>query len=678
MLNKKLDHLRDLSSGGKALLGLILCLGTLVAYLGVWKNGFVNYDDTIYLTENPFLRSGLTLESLRWAFTSTYANFWHPLTWLSHLFDVELFALKPGPHHLVNLLIHAVNGLLLFVVLARMTGAWWRSAVVAALFLVHPLHVESVAWAAERKDTLSTLFWLLTMGAYLWYVQCPRVGRYLLVAASFICGLLAKPMLVVLPCALLLLDVWPLQRFPANGGNKAGFGQQCITMRPLWEKIPLLLLSAVFSAVAIAAQESGGAVGSLANYPLLTRLGNALTSYVAYIGKMVWPAGLAVHYPYPESLSLWPVAGAGLLLTVVTIAVWRMRRSEPYLAVGWFWYLGTLVPVIGLVQVGSHAMADRYTYIPLIGLFIMLVWGLDRFADQRPSGRTLQVFGWGAILLFLIVLTRVQVGYWYDSRTLFTHALQVTRNNYKAYNNLGTELLARGELSAAAEQFVAALSVAPDNAELNYNYGLTLLRQERSAEAEIYLARALQRNPQIYQAHRDLGNIYLATGRVAAAEAHLAEAVKLRGFDISLRNSLGNTLVVLGRPAEALPHYAEALRYQPNSYEVHYNLALALADLGRGEEAVEHYTEALRFQPYNPMTHNNLANALAQLGYVQEALAHYREAMRIKPDFIDPYLNMAMVLERLGQYQAAREGLATALRLQPGNEKVLRRLQALP
>jgi tetratricopeptide (TPR) repeat protein len=426
------------------LLGAALALLTLAAYLPALHNGFVNLDDGFYVTGNPQVQKGITRASAAWALTANVANNWHPLTLLSHQLDCQLFGLDPAGHHATSLLLHLANTLLLFAVLRGMTGALWRSAAVAALFAVHPAHVESVAWVAERKDVLSALFWILAMAAWTGYARRPSPGRYLLAALMMILGLMAKPMVVTLPFALLLLDVWPLERH--------GLGWR----RLIAEKLPLLALSAAASLVTLRYQRTSLAPLDLVPWSL--RLANAAVSYAAYLGKLLLPRNLAVFYPIPLAIPAWQVAAATVLLAALTaLAVWKARRA-PWLLVGWLWFLGTLVPVIGLVQVGRQAMADRYTYIPSIGLFVAIVWGIAALARER---RAILSMAAAAAILALAAGTWMQAGYWRDSVALYRHALAVTRGNYVAHVGLAKALTAKRDWTGAAEQYRAALALRP-------------------------------------------------------------------------------------------------------------------------------------------------------------------------------------------------------------------------
>ncbi len=509
------NNLRNLKSeirniNPDILICLFLVIATLAVYWQVRNHEFVAYDDGLYVTENPYVRAGLTSESILWAFTATHANNWHPLTWLSHMLDVELYGMNPGQHLMTNVLFHIANTLLLFLTLSRMTGqgipltpSLWQSAFVAALFALHPLHVESVAWVAERKDVLSTFFWMLTMLSYAWYVERPGIDRYLPVFLFFMLGLMAKPMLVTLPFVLFLLDCWPLNRFHKDSGiwefrnSKINFSvPQFLSSSVFLEKIPLLILTAASSVVTYLAQQSVAA--SLEVCPFHIRIANALVSYISYIGKMICPVHLALLYPHPRTFPGWQVAGAFFLLALITFLIIRNIRQRPWLAVGWLWYLGTLVPVIGLVQVGLQGMADRYTYIPLIGLFIMIAWGIPELLSPIRIRGWRYKKKWGAVfavilILILMAATRMQVRYWKDSVTLFEHSLDVTTDNGAVHCVLGTLFLSRGNPGKAVEHYSEGLRLGPDHALLVHNnLGVALFQKGRVDEAIFHFKKALQ------------------------------------------------------------------------------------------------------------------------------------------------------------------------------------------
>ncbi len=551
---------------------LLLALLTVGAFLPVLDNGFVGFDDDPYIVENPRVRAGLTWEGLRWAFASFgHASNWHPLTWLSHMLDVQLFGLDPRGHHLSSLLLHLANALLLFGVLRAATGAAWRSFLVSSLFAVHPLHVESVAWAAERKDLLSTFFGLLAVAAYLRAVRRRDAGSFALCVGAFALGLLAKPMLVTLPFVLLLLDWWPLGRLAPSA--RASAGGRPLFWRPLLEKIPLLALSAASSVVTWLVQERVRAAWTLEALPPATRLANALGAYFTYLRKAAWPADLAVFYPLaPAGPPARETALLAALFVAVCVAVVALRRRGPYAPVGWFWYLGTLVPVIGLLQVGRQAMADRYTYLPLTGLFIVVAWSLPDLVPRRHRGALLAVPA-AAALLLLAGLTRQQARHWRDSTALFEHSLAVTGDNVLARSNLLNQLAAQGRHAEVVERLSASLRADP-----------------RSVMTRINLAGALYRSGALDRA------VGLYREVIAEGPAHP-----------EVYNNLGCALFAQGKVEESVRAWREALRIDPRHVSAHFNLAQVLEKRGARAEAGRHYREALRLQPDHPGARLGLA-----------------------------------------------------------------------
>jgi tetratricopeptide (TPR) repeat protein len=542
---------------------VVSILSVLVTSL-YWQVGefaFVNIDDIQYVYKNSPVLQGLTKESVAWAFTTFDAANWHPLTWLSHMADVESFGLDAGWHHRVNLLLHLLNTALLFLVLQRMTGGLWQSAFVAALFGVHPLHVESVAWVAERKDLLSTLFWILTMGAYVRYVRSPGAGRYVLVAACFASGLMCKPMLVTMPFALLLLDWWPLGRL---GGGPISPKE---VFRLFREKIPLVVLSAASCAITYVAQVEGGAVKLLGVVPTGLRVSNAIVSYARYLVKTVWPASLAVFYPHPASLHAgipaWQVAGAALLLAGCSILALRQCRCRSYLAVGWFWYLGTLVPVIGLVQVGGQAFADRYTYVPLIGIFLIVAWGIpEALGGWRHRKAALAVASVAAVAVFSAA-TWNQAGTWRNDFTLNGQALRVTEKNWLAWNNLGVAFEKAGRPDQAIAYYREAVRIRPDYSYAWYN----------------------------------LGSIYGNIGQQRQAIASYRETVKADPEFADAWNNMGAAYSILGQYQEAIVSYREAVRVRPDYANAWYNLGLVYVLLNRPEMALDISRQLRRIDP---------------------------------------------------------------------------------
>jgi tetratricopeptide (TPR) repeat protein len=601
---------------------LLLALLTVCALGNVSGYDFVNYDDPDYATENPRVQAGLTRESVVWAFTTTRAGNWHPLTWLSLELDQQLYGLQPASFHRTNLILHVINTLLLFLCLRRMTGLVGRSAVVAALFAVHPLHVESVAWVSERKDVLSTLFWMLTMLAYAWYVERPGWGRYLPVLAAFALGLMAKPMLVTLPCVLLLLDYWPLGRlrFPISN-----------LRFQILEKLPLFALSAASCAVTLVAQQN--ALSSFAQIPLQSRLVNALRSYAEYVGKMFYPLRLAVLYPYPRSWPAWELIASGLLLLAVTGLAVRTARRWPYFLVGWLWYLGTLVPVIGLVQVGKQQMADRYTYVPLIGLFLILVWGIGDALARRPGGKALSVALTALVLLACLVLTWHQAGTWRDSESLWTNALAVTTGNSDACISVGSIRESQGKPGEAIALYRKALEYAPDDAIAHHHLGLALARQGKEQEAVAHLNAALRLDPRQSRAHLiGRGEALMQLGKLDEAQEMYERALREDPNDVTLHVNLGAICFKRGDLDGAARHFGAALKIDPNLTQAHNNLGSVLVQQGQVGAAVEHFAAALRADPRNAVAHCNLGEALARLGKNDEAAREFRDALRLQPD----------------------------------------------
>jgi tetratricopeptide (TPR) repeat protein len=560
-----------------ALICLALAILTIITFWSLKDCGFINLDDNIYVYKNAYVQSGLNWNSISQAFSSELAEkggFWHPVTWLSLMLDYQIFGLNPHGYHLRNLLFHVMNTILLFLVLHRMTKTLWASAFVACLFAIHPLHVESVAWIAERKDVLSTLFWMLTMGAYSYYVEHPGLRRYFFVLLFFILGLMAKPMLVTLPFVLLLLDYWPLQRFKAikpdhkiqpevsklltsdkqkrkSKKNNAVALKETLEIKKstdpeykwsliyplLWEKVPLFILAILSSIVTYLAEQKAGAVKSIEAYPLVVRIGNAFVSYIAYIGKMIWPSNLAVYYPHPGLLVPWQVIGSVLLLITITLTVFWMVKRFPYLATGWLWYIGTLVPVIGIVQVGGHAMADRYTYIPLIGLFIMAAWGVPEILKKWNYRKEILWTSSTLSILCLCIITWTQVGYWQNSITLFNHTLKVTDNNSLIYNNRGVSYKDLGNYKQAIEDYDRAIEIKPYYAE----------------------------------AYNNRGNAYNGLGHYRQAIEDLNGAIEIKPYYAEAYNNRGNAYAGLGNYRQAIEDYGRAIEINPGHAELYFN-----------------------------------------------------------------------------------------------------------
>jgi tetratricopeptide (TPR) repeat protein len=604
---------------------ILICLGLAAITFGAFGracvNGFVDLDDPVYVTENRAVQSGLNIASIGWAFTAGHASNWHPLTWVSLELDHQFFGLKPWGYHLTSVLLHAVSSVLLFLALWRMTGALWRSAAVAALFAWHPLHVESVAWVAERKDVLCGLFWMLTLLEYTRYVKAPGISGYLLVTLWYVAALLSKPMAVTLPFVLLLLDYWPLRRFRFAGREeplpigkrKLNGGATIVSWRRLIvEKLPWIGLAAASSAVTLYVQDISGAVRSFAHLPLQERVTNALAALFVYTRKVFFPFDLAAFYPYHHSSRILCEAGLGtaLLMVFCWYALKELHR-RPYIAVGGLWYLGTLVPVIGLVQVGNQALADRYTYIPLIGLFIILAWGLYDVSQGWAHRTGCLVSVATAALLVCLATTWIQIGYWHDERTLWEHAFRVTSDNYVAHNNRG----------------------------------VALLREAQTLSGPARLE------------------------KLAGAERHLAEAVHIEPAYAKAQTNLATIFDQEGNADKAMRALAASLRLDPNQEWANYLMATLLAKQGRLDYAVEHFQAALALNPKNAQAHNELGKVLARQEKLDGATEQFREAVRLEPEVAEGYYNLALVEDKQGKYKRAIGPYRETIRLEPGNIK---------
>jgi tetratricopeptide (TPR) repeat protein len=676
---------------------------------------FVNYDDNKYVYENPQVIHGLNLKGIEWAFTHSMMGNWHPLTVMSHMLDCQFYGLNAGGHHLTSLLLHAATAILLFLVLRGMTGALWRSAFVAAVFAIHPLRVESVAWVAERKDVLSGLFFMLTLGAYVWYVEKSKVQSpkskvyYGLTLLFFVLGLMCKPMLVTVPFVLLLLDYWPLGRvtrlhcasarqasdqwrvtrfrIPApqlpgatkrSEGGSTPWRDEAKRRRLnhlLLEKLPLLGLATASCVVTIFAQTKAIQSFELISLPL--RAGNASISYVLYLGQMFWPSGLAVLYPFAAG----NVRVSGVVLSLVLLAgistgVFILRRQRPYFLTGWLWYLIMLVPVIGIVQVGSQARADRYTYLPQIGLYLLLTWTA---ADLCAGWRYRRVvLGGGAtiILIALIFCARAQTAYWRNSESLWTHALVCMSDNFIGQNGLGNALLKKGSVDEAIAHYQKALQIKPDNAEVCYNLGNALLKKGNVDEAIAHYQTALQIKPDYVEAHNNLGKALFKKGNVDEAIAHYQTALQIKPDNAEIRNNLAvalakahgdyaNTLVQMGRDDEAMVEFRKALELFPDFADARHGLAVILLHKGQVDEAIAQFREIWKQYPDEAMASFDLGNAYFQKGQLDETVAFYQRALQIKPDDVSTLNNLGMALLTKGMVDEAVVQFRAALALQP-------------
>jgi protein O-mannosyl-transferase len=662
---------------------LLLAALTLLCYWPVLSHQFVCLDDEHYLFDSGYVAKGLTWSGVVWSLQTGYFCNWHPLTWLSYMLDAQIYGMSPGGFHLTNLLFHIANSVLLFFFLKSMTQRLWPSALVAALFAWHPLHVESVAWVSERKDVLSTFFFLLTLFSYFRYVKereiSPPVPNhalrfYLLSLLLFILALASKQMVITLPCVLLLLDFWPLQRISLST-RRDSVSSALVLLR---EKLPFFALAFAAGAVAFAMQKAGGSVSSFEAIPMRLRIANSLFAYVAYLSNTFWPANLCAVYPLSSHFRLIGVLAAAILLGAVSaLFVFRIRQN-PFLVVGWLWFVGTLAPVIGLIQVGSQSRADRYMYIPAIGLSIALIWGIDALFDSWPRRFQLLAIPSIAGLAACLVCTRVQVGYWHDSERLSRHAIAAVPNNYLGYNVLGKALHDLGRKEEAIRALNEAIRLVPEFPEAQYNLGTSLLAEGKLQEALPHLKKAVEGTPNNANARANLGNVYLKMDKLAQATAEyasaavlapdnpvflqvlgsallrqskwseaatvLTEALKLDPKNADANRNFGIALVNQGKRAEAIRYFSEAVRIQPGNSDMRFNLGLALLEENQPRQAAEQFIECLRINSNETRSHYRLAVALSQQHKTRDAIFHYHEALRLTPEFPDALNELARLL----------------------------------
>lgn len=592
-------NIPQIANKNKLGITLFLIIVFVAVFIRTISFQFVNLDDFDYITQNIHVTGGITRENILWAFTTFHAANWHPVTWISHMIDCQIYNLSPWGHHLTNVLLHAVNTALLFLLLSRLSGALWKSALVATLFSIHPLHVESVAWVSERKDVLSTMFLLLTLICYINYVQCHKIKYYYLAIIAFSFGLMAKPMLVTVPFLLLLVDYWPLGRFTEQKASAVdsvtgqALAKSCSIWLILKEKFPFLILSAISCVITLLAQSSL-AVITLEELPLSSRIANAVVSYMNYIGKMLWPMNLSAYYPFQRAIPSWKVACAIFLLVSISFISLNKIRRYPYLAIGWFWYIGTLIPVIGIVQVGAQSMADRYTYIPLIGLFIAIVWGGGELAANFPQTRLILATSSTILILILAILSYRQISYWKDTETLFRHAIEVTRDNWFAHTFLGIALDVKGKYDEALPHLVRAAQLNPQYSRARYGLGVSLRRLGRLDEAILNYRVAVQFEPGFDAARNNLATALVDKGNVDEAIGLLLQLVKMQPNNALYRSNLANAFDKKGLLAEALVQYLEALRIAPSSASTHNNLGSIYYRMGRLDDAKSHLLNAIR------------------------------------------------------------------------------------
>jgi len=698
----------------------LLALITLAVYLPLIEARFITFDDISYLTDNPKVRAGLTWDGVRWAFTQSHAANWHPLSWLSHMLDCQLYGLKPAGHHLTSLLFHTANTLLLFALLKRLTGAFWRSAFVAALFALHPLHVESVAWVAERKDVLSTFFFLLTLLAYGRYAaksegRNPKaegnpkleireagagshrptarstfhVSRFTFHASRFYAlsllffalGLMSKPMLVTVPFVLLLLDYWPLGRLQLSTLNPQPStpSRAASIWRLVVEKIPFLVLSVASCVVTMIAQHKGGALASLEGesaVSLESRLINVPISYVWYLAKTLWPSDLAVIYPYARE---WPLPrvllSTAVLVALTGAALWQARR-RPYTLAGWLWYLGTLVPVIGLVKVGVQSIADRYMYIPSIGLFVIVAWGVaDLTAGWTHRAVPLAVAA-TAVLTACALGAGAQLLYWLDAESLFRHTLAVTQNNYLACNNLGSYFAQQSQPELAKKYYRSAIAIAPNYIGARNNLGAMLVNQQKYDEAIATLEEALRADPQSADLESNLGAALSRAGKAQQAMDHLRNAIRLRPEYALAHYNLGNALLEQNQLAEAAAEFRLTVKLNPYYADARNNLALSLAKQGKPDEAMAEFKRALALQPGLAPAYYGLGEVLVDQGKLDEAVVQFHEVLRLQPNYQPAWVQAGLARARQGMPAEAAEAFSSALRIKPDDAEVHCRLAA--
>ncbi len=669
--------MKGLSDKNKAILiCVLLASAVFAAYWRVLWCDFVNFDDPIYVTENEHIRTGFSPDNVKWALTVGKVSYWHPLTWFSHILDCQLYGLAPGLHHLTSLLIHSASSVLLFLLLRRMTGAVWRSAFVAALFALHPVNVDSVAWISQRKNVLSTFLWLLTLWAYTDYARRGGFWRYLISLLLFGAGLLAKPMLVTVPFVMLLLDYWPFERFgpgrflaeeektvksAAKTGGRAG-----PILLLVAEKMPFFALSAISVYLSSLSVQRLGITLSTELVPMKLRLSNALVSYVGYIGTMFVPRRLAVFYPYPRTIPLAQSIGVlALLVCMSVVFIWILRRRR-YIAVGWLWYLGTLVPAVGLIQAGLWpAMADRWAYVPLIGLFVIVAWGVcDLTARWRRRELTL-AFAAVICIAALMLGTSQQLRHWKNGFTLFTRALDVTDNNHIAHLNLGNAMLKEQRVDEAIGHYVKAIEIYPRYAEAHYNLGIALGMQKRYDMAINAYRLALQIMPEHTKARFQMANILTQTGQIDEAIVQYEKVVTQGPDDMEVLNNFSLALSKKGRLDEAIQYYYRCLEIAPDSVEVLNNLGIALGDKKQFKQATANFEKALSLNPDFAETYHNYAYVLKQMGELDKAAEYYAKVLELNPDDAEAYDGVGLVLAEKKDYDQAVESYEKAVHLNP-------------
>ena len=607
---------------------------------------FVNYDDEVYVYDNAKVAAGLSPHNILWAFTHTVCANWHPLTVISHMLDCQLYGLKPAGHHFTNVLLHTIAVILLFLVLRQMTGGLWRSALVAALFAIHPLHVESVAWISERKDVLSAVFFMLMLGAYTRYIRALSLTSYLFVLLFFAFGLMSKPILVTAPFVLLLLDYWPLKRFvsetPGKLGHRNRTESRANIQRIFLEKIPLLFLSFASCAATVLAQRHF--IDPIDRLSFAERLGNAAVAIIVYLRQLVWPSGLSIFYPHPRhGLSAVQVSMAPLSLLALSAAAFIYRRKHPYFPTGWFWFLGMLVPVSGIVQVGTQAHADRYTYLPQIGLYILVTWFIADIVSSWRHQRVLLSTAMVSSIVILMWPAWKQTSHWRDSRTLWTHALAVNPENDTAHNGLCNLALRQNRFEEAVFHARKALQVRPDSADAHSNLGLALLGTGQKAEALIEFRKVIETSPARPRVHYNLATLLLDSGRIEEAIAEFQKELQIQPEFVDAQNNLGIALEQKGALDDAVTCFQKAIELDPRRPKTHYNLATVFLRQGQFDHAIAHLEKELLINPASAEAHNDLGIAWSQKGRINEAIGEWQKTLDLQPHNLSAYCNLVWV-----------------------------------
>ena len=648
------------------LISLLLVLITVFVYWQVINFDFINYDDNDYVYQNPHVQDGITYDSIIWAFTTGHSSNWHPVTWLSHMMDCQIFGLWAGGHHLTSLFFHIMNSILLFFVFRKMTGNKWQSAFVATLFALHPLHVQSVAWVSERKDVLSAFFWMLTLWAYVRYVRQSGWLRYMLILFFYILGLMSKPMVMTLPFVLLLLDYWPLNRFRLDGSQKNLRTKIAGLLR---EKTPMFLMTAASAQITLYAQQKGDSVQPLSALPLDERLANALISYVNYIIKFLYPIKLAIFYPYPNGIPGWVLIASAAILLAFSWAAIKLRNQKPYFLVGWFWFLGTLIPVIGLVQVGMQSMADRYMYLPMIGLLIPVAWGIPEFLSKWHYRKTVLSVSAACVTVVFLWITRTQLAYWTDTYTLFSRALVVTENNFFAYNVVGDILARKGDHKTAEKYFLTVLRIRPNDVDAMIGLGRLAFHNKNYDKALNYYQKALLGRPADAKIICMIGELFYNSGKSDKAITYYSEALVLNPSDPETYNKLGIVFFSKQSYEQARQKFKTAVRLNPRFDKAYYNLGLVASKQGKIDEALIHYKKAISLNPNYADAHKSLADLLFLRGDAEQALEHYSEALRINPDDATKHYNIGVILYHQKKIKAAQDHFYQALQIDNSYEK---------